>query len=111
MYLDTRIIYSMYKKHFCHSVNQALRERVPLVDVDGSYLYRKQQQLIEADEIVVPLPCPSPTLIGWRALNNTSVATVDPLIPIVTMIPNDCKITNFFFYLFVCFLKITIIIS
>jgi len=55
-----------------------------LVDVDGSYLYRKHQKLVEAGENIAPLPLPSPPLTGLRAVNSTSVATVGPLIPIVT---------------------------
>jgi len=61
-----------------------MREEVPLVDLGGSYLYRKHQKLVEADETVAPLACPSTPLTGWKAVNTTSVATVGPLIPIVT---------------------------
>ena len=46
-------------------VRDAQREEVKVVDVDGSYLSRKHQQLLAAGVSVVPLGPPTLPPSGW----------------------------------------------
>lgn len=45
---------------------------------------QKTSKFVEAGETVAQLACPLPPLTGWKAVKTTSIATVGPLIPIVT---------------------------
>ena len=38
----------------------AIEEKKPVVDVDGSYVYRKYKSLVDAGECFALPPCPSP---------------------------------------------------
>ena len=40
-----------------------------VVDVDGSYFYRKEQQLISQGANTLPLPLPSVPLTGWEVVS------------------------------------------
>ena len=62
-------------------VKQAQRDELPIVDVDCSYYYKKY---MEGGHHVIPPPCPSSPLSGWRAINKDSYQTVGLLIPMVT---------------------------
>ena len=69
---------------FTHRVNQAQQERTAVVDVDGSYLYRKYRSLTEAG-VQVSLPaCPSVPLTGWNPVNEETCQAIAPSIPRVT---------------------------
>ena len=47
-------------------VREAVRNNLPIVDVDGSYLYRKQLRLGFASRgAQIDLPLPTPPLSGW----------------------------------------------
>lgn len=70
--------------HNTFRIAEAQQEKAPLVDVDGSYMYKKCKTLIEGGMQVAPLPCPTPPISGWRAVNKDSVVSVGPLIPTVT---------------------------
>ena len=59
-------------------------EQLPVVDVDGSYLYRKQQLLTQTGVHVAPLPQPPPPLTGWEFVFQDTVGTISARIPIVT---------------------------
>jgi len=61
-----------------------MAEGVQVVDVDGSYLHRKQQSLQHSGVQVAPLPPPAPPLAGWEVVTHSNVATVSLNIPIVT---------------------------
>ena len=54
------------------------------MDVDGSYLYRKQQSLKQSGIQAAPLPPPAPPLAGWEVVTDDNVNTVAVNIPIVT---------------------------
>ena len=65
-------------------IHDAVAEKLPIVDVDGSYLYRKQQALLHTGVHVEPLPLPAPPLAGWEVVTDSNVDTVSASIPIVT---------------------------
>ena len=68
----------------CFRIEQAKSEQLPIVDVDGSYLYRKQQTITQSGIAVAPLPPPSPPLSGWEVVTNGNVQTMASKIPVVT---------------------------
>ncbi len=52
-----------------------------MVDVDGSYLYRKQQLLVQTGaQVPTPLVCPSPPLSGWEVVSESNVGTISPVL-------------------------------
>ena len=55
-----------------------------VVDVDGSYLYRKHKVVADAGMRVAPLPLPSPPLSGWESVSQENVAEVAKKVPHVT---------------------------
>ena len=63
---------------------QAKEESTPVVDVDGSYLYRKYKLLTEAGERVAHPEPPTPPPSGWKAVNESTYKDIAPAIPIVT---------------------------
>ena len=65
-------------------MNQARQEGTCVVDVDGSYLYRKYKTLTEAGESVALPSCPPPPLSGWVSVKDDSYQIVAPSIPSVT---------------------------
>ena len=65
-------------------VQQAKREDTPIVDIDGSYAYKKFKGLVKEGKHVVMPSHPSPPLSGWRAVNKDSYLRVGPMIPTVT---------------------------
>ena len=58
--------------------------RLEIVNVDGLYLYRKQQSLQQSGIQVAPLPPPAPPLAGWEVITDSNVNTVSANIPVVT---------------------------
>lgn len=55
-----------------------------MIDVDGSHLYKKHQQLAVSGVTVAPLTHPSPPLSGWKSVTETSVKTLAKEVPRVT---------------------------
>ena len=49
-------------------IRDALQQNLDVVDVDGSYLYRKEQQLISQGVRTLPLSLPSVPLTGWEVV-------------------------------------------
>ena len=52
----------------CFRIQRAKCEQLPIVDVDGSYNYRKQQSLMQSGITVAPLDPPAPPLPGWQVV-------------------------------------------
>ena len=52
--------------------------------MDGSYLYKKYQQLVEAGEEVAPLKAPPPPSHGWEAVNEENYLVMATKIPPIT---------------------------
>ena len=46
-----------------------MKQKLDVVNVDGSYLYRKEQQLISQGVHTLPLPLPSVPLAGWEVVS------------------------------------------
>ena len=57
-------------------INQAEEEGISVVDVDGSYIYRKYQRLVESGENVTQPDHPGPPPSGWKVVNERS-CTID----------------------------------
>ena len=55
-----------------------------MVDVDGAYLYRKQQSLIKACVKVSSLNIPAPSLSSWEVINESNVKATSPRFPVLT---------------------------
>ena len=62
---------------------------IPVIDVDGSYLYRKKQLLDPNDAIDGGSPLPEPPLSGWESVTSQNVQEMSKKIPLVT--PGLCN--------------------
>ena len=67
-------------------VREASESSTPVIDVDGSYLYRKQQQLSSAGIIFTTTPAPSPPITGWEFVTSENVSTMSTKIRCVTLV-------------------------
>ena len=66
-------------------MKQVEQEGTPVIDVDGSYLYRKYKKLDEAGRCVqLPPHHPPPPISGWITLTNENHESLAPTIPPVT---------------------------
>ena len=52
-----------------------------VVDVDGTYLYRKQQIMIAGGTSVAPLGTPDTPLSGWQPLDGSNYAVLAKKMP------------------------------
>ena len=66
---------------FTVRIREAKVEGTQVVDVDGSYLSRKHQELKNSGVDVVPLDPPSIPLVGWEKLLPKSYMTFSDKIP------------------------------
>ena len=66
------------------SVRAASTAAAQIIDVDGSYLYRKQQQLSSSSSAVVTLPIPVPPITGWESVSAQNANEMSANIPAVT---------------------------
>ena len=57
---------------------------MPVTDVDGSYMYRKKEQLSSAGFTVTTLPAPMPPLMGWEPVTAENSTSMSKNIPFVT---------------------------
>lgn len=67
-----------------YRVRKAKQSGVSVIDVDGSYLYRKRQGLIADGKLVAPLSTPSIPLTGWEVVDKNNYREVAKKIPCVT---------------------------
>ncbi len=65
-------------------MHQAISDATPIIDVDGSYLYRKHHRLSKEGIGVAPLDVPSPPLTGRETVTESSVGSLAPKVPRVT---------------------------
>ena len=66
-------------------VKQSEQEGNGIVDVDGSYLYRKYVSLKEAGkQVSMPIAHPSPPLVGWKSVTEDTYQSIASCIPTVT---------------------------
>ena len=59
-------------------------EETGIVDVDGSYLYRKYRSLVDAGQQVSLPACPPLQFSGWKVVTDDTYQTIAPSIPAVT---------------------------
>ena len=64
-------------------VREAVQANLPVIDVDGSYLYRKQQRLGSGSHCM-PSPIPSLPLTGWESVSAENAREMSVKIPCVT---------------------------
>ena len=58
-------------------IRKAVKDNVEIVDVDGSYLYKKVQQLEATGMNIAPLDLPtSPPISGWETISESNVAHI-----------------------------------
>ena len=77
-YLSVWIVLCTLRNH------QAVSEGAKVVDIDGSYLYKKHQRLAATGVNVAPLALPSPPLSGWGSVTETNVKMLANNVPRVT---------------------------
>ena len=58
--------------HLLYKIHEVLKLQLPIVDVDRSYLYRKEQKLILEGIKTVPLPSPDIPPSGWEVLSRAN---------------------------------------
>ena len=86
----------------------AIEEKKPVVDVDGSYVYRKYKSLVDAGECFALPPCPSPPLSGWKVVTEENHLTIAPSIPPVTQ-GHHALFIYLFIYFYACRLGVYIL--
>ena len=64
-------------------IEEVRKESKPVVDVDGSYLYKKYKMLASVGKQVSLPDCPPP-LTGWQPVCSETCDSVSRLIPTVT---------------------------
>ena len=75
-------------------IREAKQSGDKVVDVDGSYLWRKYQRVSKSGVSVVPVGAPSPLLTGWESVMEANHKEYADKIPQVTAGLNG---NNFFF--------------
>jgi hypothetical protein len=65
-------------------VREAVKEGCRVIDVDGSYLYRKHQQMKQQSRNVAPLGLPPPPVSGWELVCEDNHRDISSRIPKVT---------------------------
>ena len=69
-----------YTVHNDNRIEKAKQEDVQVCDVDGSYLFRKQQRAVEAGIAVFPTTIP---ILGWERLSTDNQEDISSKIPSV----------------------------
>ena len=65
-----------------YRIHEVLKEKLSIVDVDGSYLLRKEQRLVSEGVQTLPLSAPAVPLSGWELLTRDNYKELG--IPTVT---------------------------
>ena len=70
---------------FFNRIEQAKSEQLPIVNVDGSYLYKKHHELSHSGVSVPHLDPPSsPPITGWETATEKNVSSIATRLPVVT---------------------------
>ena len=67
------------------SIHQAIRDNAPIVDVDGSYLYKKSKRIEDSGRIVALLDSPSAPITGWEIVTEVNANIIAKKIPVSLM--------------------------
>lgn len=62
-------------------ITQAKADGTSVVDVDGSYLYRKEQTLVASGIATSPMDVPQPPVCGWEQLTAENHCDIAPKVP------------------------------
>ena len=62
-------------------IREAIKNKVKVIDVDGSYLDRKAEALQQSGHKVVPLGFPVPPPTGWVTVNESNYSEIALKIP------------------------------
>lgn len=65
-------------------VREAVASGMPVIDVDGSYLYRKMQRKSPDGLDISTLPIPLPPVSGWELVTVENATEIGTKIPSVT---------------------------
>ena len=68
-----------------------MKENLPIVDVDGSYLYRKQHESSTVGTAIIPTDVP---LAGWEAITAANCEEMAKKIPAVMPGMCYCKVCS-----------------
>ena len=93
--LITRFVFGSVSSYgmvpwFCYRIQQAKEEKLPVIDVDGTYMFKKQQHLTRVGLTLSPLPPPPAPLSGWKIVNEKNVDSIACNVPTVTS-GNHCS--------------------
>lgn len=69
------------KEDNINSIRDAKKNKVAVIDVDGSYLSRKHQQLQSEGVNVARLGIPAVPLLGWQSCNENNYHIVAQSMP------------------------------
>ena len=64
-----------------YRIRQAIKDQMEVVDVDGSYLYKKCKRLEDQGAIVMPLVLPSAPVAGWDSLTEVNASELAKKVP------------------------------
>ena len=79
------IQYIKYNYSLLTRIHKAVKDNVEIVDVDGSYLYKKVQQLEPTCMGIAPLDLPtSPPISGWEIISQSNVVHISQKMPCIT---------------------------
>ena len=70
--------------HVYCRVKHAEEEASPVMDVDGSYLYRKYQRLVKSGKDITQPDHPRSLPSGWKVVNERTYKDVTISVPLVT---------------------------
>ena len=83
VYLCQLVNEVVIKVYITFRIEKARQEDMQVCDVDGSYLYRKQQRAIEAGVLVSPMDIPDPPISGWEQLTSENHKEISSKVPSV----------------------------
>ena len=79
-------VYATYYKENQNAIFrivEAKAKQEKIADVDGSYLYLKQQKLVSGGVSVAPISHPTSPILGWETGNDANYKEYSSKIPIV----------------------------
>ena len=68
----------------CCRIRQAVKDNAEVIDVDGSYLYKKCRRLEDSGLVIASLNPPSSPITGWECVTESNANDMAKRIPCVT---------------------------
>ena len=72
-------------------MREAKQSGAKVVDVDGSYLYRKRQSMIAEGKPVAPLGIPDVPLTGWEVVDKSNYVELAKRFLVLLQVCNVCR--------------------